>query len=469
MFKILYSFFKNLNIKNTSETDLGNDPVHLLLIRLSVPAILSMLTAAVYNVADRIFVGQLNPLGLTAIGITMPVQIIQMAFVLMVGVGSATLISVELGRKNIEKAQKILDLSFYYFVITQAVVTVLGLLFIDPLFSLLQVSDAVYPYARIYTVITLIGGVPGLTGYCLNNSVRAIGHARESMIYVIVSSAVNIVLDTLFVLVFRWGVAGAAAATVLAQTLVTVFVLVFFSRHPIMPGWTVLEMTPAKILRSPIHPLQTVRDITQNGLPNLYMQVFGTAVNLLLNRSIMRYGGDTYMASMTIIQAMSSFFLMAVYGVGQGAQPIFGYNYGAEKPERIRKALGLSVRFVFLLMLAVVVVTFLFPRAFISLFTRDVSLVDTTVPYMLVCLSILPLTAVHSITATFFQSTKRPFIATVLYVLRYGGILIPALLILPPLVGIKGVYIANALSDGGSGLVAACLLLFRRRIRQENI
>lgn len=461
MKKIFLNFY-SLYFRN-KETDLGSTPVTVLLMRLSIPAILSMMTAAIYNVVDRIFVGQLNPLGLTAIGITMPVQIIQMAFVLMVGVGSATLISVECGRGDSAKAQRILDIAFYYFVITQLIVTVLGIVFLDPLFVLLNVSTEVFPYARIYTIITLLGGVPGLTGYCLNNAVRAMGHAQESMVYVIVSSAANIALDALFVLGLQWGVAGAAMATVLSQTLVTVFVLRFFCLHPIDPAWTIRRLFPANLLSDAAQTFSSVAEITHNGLPNLYMQIFGTIVNLLLNRSLIRYGGDYHMASMTIIQALNQFFLMAVYGVGQGAQPVFGYNFGAGKPQRTKEALTIALKFVTGVMLLVVALIFLFPNFFVGLFTGEAKLIATTVPNLMICLSVLPFVAIHSISATYFQSTKQPLYATALYILRFGGILIPALLVLPRIFGITGVYAANALSDGLSGLIACVLLIIRAK------
>ena len=208
--------------------DLANDKISKLLVEMSIPAILSMLVAAIYNIVDRIFIGRTNPLGLTAIGITMPFQVVQMAFVLLIGVGASTLISIKYGEKKYDSAEKILFNALILIIISELIITLVCLVFMDPIFDLLGVSKDVYNYAREYIIVILLGGVPGLTGYCLNNCVRSLGHAKESMMIVLISSVLNIGLDALFIFVFKWGVMGAAVATVISQTLVTLFVLYFF-------------------------------------------------------------------------------------------------------------------------------------------------------------------------------------------------------------------------------------------------
>ena len=199
--------------------------------KLSIPAIVSMLIAAIYNIVDRIFVGQSDPLGLTAIGITMPFQVMQMAFVLLIGIGGSTLISIKNGEKDYDGAERLLSSSLVLIVITQILVTAVCLIFLDPLFSLLGVSESVYKLAKDYIVIILMGGAPGLTGYCLNNTVRSLGFAKPSMYIVFISSVINIVLDFIFIYIFKWGVRGAAIATLISQTIVTVYVIYFFLKN----------------------------------------------------------------------------------------------------------------------------------------------------------------------------------------------------------------------------------------------
>ncbi|MDO4793760.1 MAG: MATE family efflux transporter [Filifactor alocis] len=440
--------------------DLGKDHLGSLILKLSVPAILSMIAAAVYNLVDRIFVGQIDPLALTAVGITMPLQIAQMSFVLMIGVGSSALMSIYMGRKEVERANRILLTATIYIVISLAGLTILGLFFLERIFALLRVSAEVHPMARDYIVIILLGGVPGLSGYCLTNCIRALGHAKEAMIYITVSSILNIVLDYLFVLKLGYGVKGAAVATVISQVLVTVFVARFFLKHPV--GEEGFFHLRGKQLR------HNVAEITKNGLPTLYMQVFGTVVAIVLNRYIIFYGGDYHLASITIITSTSHFFLMVVYGVGQGTQAIFGYNYGAGRMDRTKAALKISLGFVIVFTVTVLVAIQAVPRFFIGLFTDEAELMDITVHNIRIYLSMLPMVGIHSIATTYLTSIEQPKMSTLLYILRYGAILIPALFIFPNLMGADGVYLSNAISEGLSGLIALTVLgYFLRRSPEE--
>lgn len=444
------------------KNDLGNDKISTLLFKLSVPAIMSMLVAAIYNIVDRIFIGRVNPLGLTAVGITMPLQVVQMAFVLLVGVGSATLISINYGRGDIDRANRILNNSLVFIVVGELLVTILCIIFLDPIFSLLGVSKDIYEMARDYIVWILIGGVPGLTGYCLNNTVRSLGHSKESMYIVTISSVLNIVLDALFILVFGWGVVGAAVATVISQTLVTVFVLYFFiSKHNNVPIG--LKISDLKV------ESEIIREIISNGLPNFYMQVFGTVVGVVLNRYIIGFGGDYHLASVTIITSISLFLTMVIYGIGQGVQPIIGYNYGAEKYDRVIDALKMAMKIVVGLGVIFLVLILLTPKIFILLFTDQESLIKITEHNIKIYLLGIMFIGIHSVASTFFQSVKEPKTSSVLYILRYGAILVPCLLVIPNLLGIDGVYLSNAMSDIVSGSVALVLLVrYVRRFKMKN-
>ncbi len=431
--------------------DLGNDSISKLLIELSAPAILSMLVAAIYNIVDRIFVGQVNPLGLAAIGITMPFQVVQMAFVLLIGIGGSTLVSIKYGEGNIKSAEKILTNSLWYIVITQIIVTVLCLIFIDPIFSLLGVSKSLYNLAKDYIYIILLGGMPGLTGYCLNNFVRSLGFSKKSMIIVLLSSVLNIILDAILILQFGMGVKGAAIATVISQTIVTVFVLKFFMTN---------KDTPIKLkLKGSSLDFKVIKETTQNGLPNFYMQIFGTAVNIILNNFIIMYGGDYHMASVTIITSIGLFFSMVIYGISQGAQPIIGFNFGAKKMDRCVEVVRKTTIFIFLISSFFLALIEIFPSFFVHYFTTEKNLLDITIINIRIFLIGLPFIALHSIATTYFQSTRKPKVASILYFLKYGAILIPLLFILPSILGILGVYLSNAMSDAFSGLVAFVFLM----------
>ncbi|MGP1617513.1 MATE family efflux transporter [Peptostreptococcus stomatis] len=443
--------------------NLGNDKISKLLLDMSIPAILSMLVAAIYNIVDRIFIGRINPLGLTAIGITMPFQVVQMAFILLIGVGGSTLISIKYGEKKYDSAEKILYNSLVLIIISELIISLVCIIFMDPIFDLMGVSKDVYGYAKDYIWIILIGGVPGLTGYCLNNSVRSLGHAKESMIIVMVSSILNIILDALFIFVFKWGVKGAAIATVISQTMVTVFVLYFFIKA---------EDIPIKFRKkNASFDLKAVWEIFQNGLPNFYMNLFGTIVSIILNRFIIDFGGDYHLASVTIISSVSLFITMIIYGISQGAQPLIGYNFGANKYHRIVETVKLSSGVIVAISSLFLIFIEFYPKLFVYPYTSDTRLLDITGHNIRIYLLGITFVGIHSIATTYFQSIRRPKISSLLYILRYGGILIPLLYIVPKIIGINGVYLSNALSDTISGVVALIFLYIdiRRLSKRQGL
>jgi len=443
--------------------NLGNDKISKLLLDMSIPAILSMLVAAIYNIVDRIFIGRINPLGLTAIGITMPFQVVQMAFILLIGVGGSTLISIKYGEKKYDSAEKILYNSLVLIIISELIISLVCIIFMDPIFDLMGVSKDVYGYAKDYIWIILIGGVPGLTGYCLNNSVRSLGHAKESMIIVMVSSILNIILDALFIFIFKWGVRGAAIATVISQTMVTVFVLYFFIKA---------EDIPIKFRKkNASFDLKAVWEIFQNGLPNFYMNLFGTIVSIILNRFIIDFGGDYHLASVTIISSVSLFITMIIYGISQGAQPLIGYNFGANKYHRIVETVKLSSGVIVAISSLFLIFIEFYPKLFVYPYTSDTRLLDITGHNIRIYLLGITFVGIHSIATTYFQSIRRPKISSLLYILRYGGILIPLLYIVPKIIGINGVYLSNALSDTISGVVALIFLYIdiRRLSKRQGL
>ncbi|MGP1584238.1 MATE family efflux transporter [Peptostreptococcus stomatis] len=443
--------------------NLGNDKISKLLLDMSIPAILSMLVAAIYNIVDRIFIGRINPLGLTAIGITMPFQVVQMAFILLIGVGGSTLISIKYGEKKYDSAEKILYNSLVLIIISELIISLVCIIFMDPIFDLMGVSKDVYGYAKDYIWIILIGGVPGLTGYCLNNSVRSLGHAKESMIIVMVSSILNIILDALFIFVFKWGVKGAAIATVISQTMVTVFVLYFFIKA---------EDIPIKFRKkNASFDLKAVWEIFQNGLPNFYMNLFGTIVSIILNRFIIDFGGDYHLASVTIISSVSLFITMIIYGISQGAQPLIGYNFGANKYHRIVETVKLTNGVIVAISSLFLIFIEFYPKLFVYPYTSDTRLLDITDHNIRIYLLGITFVGIHSIATTYFQSIRRPKISSLLYILRYGGILIPLLYIVPKIMGINGVYLSNALSDTISGVVALIFLYIdiRRLSKRQGL
>lgn len=431
--------------------NLGEESVRSLLFKLSVPAILSMMSAAIYNIVDRIFVARIDPLALTGVGITMPLQIIQMAFVLLIGIGSSTMISIKLGEDNTEDAEGILFAALKYIFISLILISIPMIVFIKPILRLLSVSPQVMGYATDYIVILLAGSIIGLPGFCINNTLRSIGHAKTSMMIIIISSVINIILDPILIFGFDMGIKGAAIATVISQMFVSIAVIGLFFIKKDFP--VNLHFDHAK------KSYQYLKMIVINGAPSFYMQILGTAVSVIFNTAVLKYGGDLYLAAFTIIGSIYSMYHMFIVGLVQGNQPICGFNYGAKKYLRVREALSLTLKLSLFISLVLQGILFLYPHIIIRMFTPDQQLIDITSQSVRLYLLMLPAAGLHTVISQYFQAVKKPRLASILLLLRYGIVLIPMLFIIPRFFSVQGVFISNAVSDLTAFLVAAYFVI----------
>lgn len=440
---------------------LGTENISSLLRSLTIPAILGMLSGAILNLADRIFIGRFHPLALTAVGITMPIQILQMAIVLLIGAGSSTLVSIRLGEGKKEEAEDILFLSFKYILILMAAFAAAFLLFLNPLLRLLSVSEAVRPYAEPYILIIVTGGVLGMPGYCLTNLLRSIGKAEITMRAILLSSLLNLLLDPLFIFLFGWGISGAAIATILSQTLLTIYILWYFSSETSLIIRLRFKKTKNEVT--------LLTSILKQGSPSLYVQILATLLSLFVNRKFVRYGSDLEVASVTIISTIFTFYNLMIYGLVQGNQPICGYNIGLKRYDRVLESLRLSLTYAFLLSTALFLLVQFLPSALVFLFTKDRSLREITTQGMRLYLMMLPLVGLQTIASQYFQSVGRPLTSTLLSLLRYGVIMIPCTLLLAPKLGVRGIYMSNAVSDFIASLIAiACIVLEIKTLRMRS-
>jgi putative MATE family efflux protein len=432
--------------------NLGTERISKLLWQLSIPAILGMLSSAIFNIVDRIYVGRISSYALTAVGITMPVQIIQMAFILLVGIGTSALISLKLGEDKKDEAEDILYLALKYIIIFLLAFALLFMVFLDPILSILSISENVLPLAKEYIVIIILGSITGIPGYCLNNSLRSIGKASVSMKIIVISSVMNIILDPIFIFVLNMGIAGAAIATVISQTALTVYVIYAFIRRK--------NFAINLKLRKVQGELSLLGRSLRLGMPSFYIQILAAGVNLFINRSLLRFGSDLDIAAFTIMSSIYSFYHMVVIGIVQGNNSICGYNWGAKQYIRVRRSLGLALFYSFLLSMLLLIVIMLFPQLLVSSFTEDIALVDMTSVGIRYYLCMLPIIGPLLVSSQYFQVVDRTKLSSVLAFLRYGIIIIPAILLLAPILGVKGIYLSNALSDGISGVVAITYIIF---------
>lgn len=438
--------------------DLKNTKVHRLLWELSIPAILGMLSSAIFNLVDRIFVGNISTNALTAVGITMPVQVLQMAFVLLIGIGSSSLIAIKLGENKVEEAEYVLKKAFQNIILFLAAFAVLFVLFMDPILSVLAIPEEILSDAKIYIVIIIIGAVIGIPGYCLNNSLRSIGQAKTSMKIIMITSILNIILDPIFIFTFKLGIAGAAIATVISQTVLTGYVVWAFMKRSDFN----IRLTFEK--RTVDNRSELLKRSMKMGLPSFYVQILATVVNLFINRSLLRYGTDLDIASITIISSIFSFYHMVIFGLVQGNNAICGFNWGALKYGRVKESLKLSIRYAFGLSMILFLVIELCPHLIVDLFTDDVLLANNSASGIRIYLSMLPLVGIQTISSQYFQAVGKSRLSSQLSFLRYGLIVIPFILILAPRFGAAGIYASNAISDGIASVIAILFLLREYRV-----
>ena len=437
--------------------NLGTEKVSRLLWQLSIPAMLGMLSSAIFNIVDRIFVEKISPYALTAVGITMPVQVLQMAFVLLIGIGTSSLVSIKLGEGKKEEAEEVLYLALKYIVIFLSAFAALFFIFLEPVMKLLAVSDKVYPYARTYIIIIIVGSIVGIPGYCLNNSLRSIGQAKTSMKIVMITSILNMVLDPVFIFGLNMGIAGAALATVLSQTVLTVYVIYAFC--------TRTDFMVRLKRRKSANEWELVKDSTKMGTPSFLVQLLATVVNIFINNSLLKYGTDLDIAAVTIISSIFSFYHMVITGLVQGNNAICGFNWGAKQYKRVRQSLQLSLLVSFFLSFGLFCMIELFPHVLVDLFTRKPELSQITIGGIRLYLSMIPLVGLQSVSAQYFQAVGKSKKSSVLAALRYGMIVVPSVYLLAPVMGVRGIYLSNAVSDGIASVVAiVCIIMELRRL-----
>lgn len=433
------------------KSNLGSEKIFTLLWKLSIPAMLGMLSSAIFNIVDRIYIGKISAFALTAVGITMPIQIIQMAFILLIGIGTSTLISVKLGEDKKEEAEDILFLALKYILIFLFIFAILFLIFIDPIFNLLAVSEEVLPYAKDYMIIIIVGSIIGIPGYCLNNSLRTIGQAKHSMNIIIVTSIMNIILDPIFMFGLKLGIAGAAIATVISQTTLTIYVIYIFIRRKDFA----INLKFRKVEKE----AYLLKESLKIGLPSFNVQILASIVNLFINSSLLKVGTDLDIASLTIMLSIHSFYHMVITGIVQGNNVICGYNWGAKKYERVRKSLELALFYSFLISISLYLFILLCPELLCRMFTDDLLLIEATSAGMKVYLCMLPLIGLHSISSQYFQVVGKVKLSNFLAFLRYGVIIVPSILILAPRLGVLGIYLSNALSEGIASIIALIYII----------
>lgn len=435
---------------------LGEQKVINLLMKFSIPAIIGMLVNALYNVVDRIFIGNgVGSLGIAGTTVAFPVMLVMMAFSMLIGIGANSLVSIRLGENKKEEAEVIFGNSVILLVLSSLVLTVVGLAALDPLLKLMGASDQILPYARDYLQIILIGGVFQSVGMGMNNFIRSEGNPRIAMYTMLIGAVINTVLDPILIFVFDMGMKGAAIATIFAQFVSAVWVVLYF-----LKGKSLLKLR----LKNMMLKSSVVAGILALGIAPFAMQLAASIQNLILNASLANYGGDVAISGMGIVNSIVTLMIMPIFGINQGVQPIIGYNYGARKYDRVKEAYKLAVIFATVIVIIGWILTRVWPEQLVYLFNRtDTELINFGTLALRRFMMFLPFIGFQIVSSNYFQAVGKPRHSALLGLSRQVLILIPALLILPTFFGLNGVISAGPLADAVSTVVTGIFIFLEMK------
>lgn len=445
---------------------IGTDRIGRLLLRFSIPAIIGMLVNALYNIVDRMFIGYgIGPQGIAGVTISFPLMMATVSFSILVGVGANTLFSIRMGEGRLKEAERILGNAFGLLFFIPLAAALVALLFLDPLLRLMGASEELLPLARTYARIVLAAAALSTTGHGLSHFVRSDGHPYVSMAAMILGAVVNMILDPLFIFVFRWGMAGAAWATVISQGLSFAWCLGFF----LMPkeGIRLRRRNLRLDFRQIVWPLLGI------GFAPFAMNLANSLLNMILNRGLGQYGGDDAIAVMGILSAYLSLIFMPVFGLTQGAQPLMGYNYGARKYRRVRRLFWTCAVAATLLMTFGWCLSQLFPVPILRLFVAaDSRLIPLGVRALRIFTLAFPIIGFPIIGGQFFQAIGKPVQAGFLALTRQVILFIPFILVFPRFWGLNGIFFAAPTSDVLTTLISIFLVTRQlhvlRRLEREN-
>lgn len=438
---------------------LKTEKIGKLLLHFSIPAIVGMLVNALYNVVDRIYIGRLGPLAMTGIGLSLPLMTILMGFGMLVGIGSGARISIRLGQERKEDAEKILGNAFTLLFLIMSTVMVLGLTFKEPLLYLFGASEATYGFADQYLTIILLGSIFQGIGFGMTGVIRSEGNPRIAMNTTLAAALTNIILDPIFIFSFGMGIRGAALATIISQFLSMCIVIYHFTK-----GKSKLKFHKKNLrLELPI-----VLSIVSIGMSPFFMQVAASAVTVVSNNALKTQGGDIAISAMTVISAIAIFFLMPIFGINQGTQPVIGFNYGAKEYGRVKKALTLAIIAGSVISTTGFILTQFFTVPLIKAFNSDPVLIEVASTGLRTYFKALPIIGFQIISANYFQAVGKAPKAMFLSLSRQVIFLIPLLLILPNFYGLNGVWYAGPTADFLAAAITALFLFHEMRHLNEH-
>lgn len=441
-----------MNDNKQATLELGTKPVGQLLMQYALPAIVAMTASSFYNIIDRAFIGQVvGPEAIAGLGITFPFMNLSAAFGAAVGVGASTCISVKLGQRDYKTAQYLLGNTVTLNLIIGFLFMAVCLVFLDPILRFFGASDVTLPYAREFMIVILLGNIITHMYFGMNAVLRAAGKPRHAMYATLFTVGMNIFLVIAFVWWFRWGIRGAALATVTSQTMALCWQM-----------WVFSDKRELLHLRKGIYKLKInlVKNIISIGISPFLMNATSCVIVIVMNNQFVRYGGDMAVGAYSIANSVVMVLFMFVMGMIQGMQPIVGYNYGAEHFDRMFRCLWLTIATATTILLIGWTVSMLFPEQIARVFTTDFTLIDIAARGIKLNMIVFFVVGAQAVITNFFQCIGKVKISIFLSLSRQLILLLPMAYIFPFFWGLDGVWYSMAASDFGSFSMTIPLLFW---------
>ena len=441
--------------------ELGQKPVGKLLAQYALPAIIAMTAASLYNIIDRVFIGQVvGKMAISGLAITFPFMNLAAAFGAAVGIGASTTISVKLGQKDYKSAENILGNTITLNLIIGLAFGGICLIFLDPILRFFGASDATLPYARDYMQVILAGNVFSHMYFGMNAILRAASKPRMAMFATIFTVIMNILFDIVFILWLHWGIKGAAFATIISQVIALCWQMKLFANKN--------ELLQ---LKQGIYKLKSnlVKNIISIGISPFLMNACACIIVIFINNQLVKFGGDLAVGAYGVANSIAMIFIMFVIGLNQGMQPIAGYNYGAQKYDRMMQVVKLSIITATCIMFIGWSLAMFAPYYCVRLFTKDPELIQRSIKAISIIMMMYPFIGCQMVITNFFQCIGKVKVSIFLSLSRQLLFLLPLLVILPNFYNVNGVWAAIPTSDFIAVVVSITIMtIYLRRLKKEQ-
>lgn len=433
--------------------ELQNTKTSKLLAKYYWPAFTGAVVHTLYNVVDRIFIGQgVGAEALAGLTSVFPIMLIMMAFGMLVGMGSGVRISINLGKKNYERAERVLGNAVMLCIVLGILIAIGGFVGKGPLLRMFGVLPSTIEYANDYLNIILLGSVFGMTGFAVNNIIRSEGSAKIAMYSMLISAGINLILDPIFIFVLDMGVKGAALATIISQFFLFLWVLYHFINKRSVIKLKIKNFIPNG---------EIILYIVTIGFAPFAMQLAASVVQATSNTQLVKYGGDLAVGAMGVIMSIAMLFLMAVFALNMASQPIVSFNYGAKNYKRVKEVLVLCLKLSTVISIGGAILVELFPETIAKLFNSDnLEFIAITKRGLQIVMLMFPIIGFQIVVSNYFQAVGNAWKSAFLSMLRQVIALIPILIILPKYYGLDGVWMAFPMADLVSATASIIFLTF---------